>query len=234
MVRAIKTTKEWKIDLVGYYSSSEEKYKYEDEVIIGINKSATFRTNVVKSLTDRWSIGVHTGLYSSTFDNYSFDFDFYPMLEFNIYPYSESAKRRFTFAWRLGYDYFKYYETTIYDKDREILLHGRLSSSYKLRTNWGSINLNPSYSVYLHDFSRYAVELESYLSFNITKGLSLETGIYASIMRDQLMLPKESASAEEILLQQQQLATNYQLSIEMGISYTFGSIYNSVVNPRFD
>jgi hypothetical protein len=46
-------------------------------------------------------------------------------------------------------------------------------------------------------------------------------------------LEKQGATAEEILLRQKQLNTAYELAGNIGITYTFGSIYNNVVNPRF-
>ena len=59
--------------------------------------------------------------------------------------------------------------------------------------------------------------------------------MFASIgrPRDQLYLPRAGATPEEILVRQQQLATTYRYSINFGLSYSFGSIFNNVVNPRF-
>jgi len=34
-------------------------------------------------------------------------------------------------------------------------------------------------------------------------------------------------------VRQRQLRTSYRYYLAVGISYTFGSIYNNVVNPRF-
>ena len=48
------------------------------------------------------------------------------------------------------------------------------------------------------------------------------------IINDQISLPREEASIEDILLGQSQLATNF----ETGLSYTFGSLYNNVINTR--
>jgi hypothetical protein len=53
------------------------------------------------------------------------------------------------------------------------------------------------------------------------------------MIHDQLSLPKEDIATEEILLQRKQLATQYQYWASIGFSYTFGSIYNNIVNPRF-
>ena len=52
-------------------------------------------------------------------------------------------------------------------------------------------------------------------------------------VNDQLSLVKGEASEAEILLQLQELETSYNLNARMGITYTFGSIYNNIVNPRF-
>ena len=64
----------------------------------------------------------------------------------------------------------------------------------------------------------------------------LEFNIFGrySRVRDQLYLPAGDATTEEILLSLRQLQTGYEYSMSAGLSYTFGSIYNNVVNPRFD
>lgn len=50
---------------------------------------------------------------------------------------------------------------------------------------------------------------------------------------DQLFLPRRGASLEDILLERTRLATSYRGSANVGLSYTFGSIFTNVVNPRF-
>jgi hypothetical protein len=51
--------------------------------------------------------------------------------------------------------------------------------------------------------------------------------------RDQIYLPLGQASTEEILLRQRQLLTGYQYYFNFGFGYSFGSIFNNIVNPRF-
>jgi hypothetical protein len=55
-----------------------------------------------------------------------------------------------------------------------------------------------------------------------------------TLLRDQLYLPKGGATEEEILLQRKALSTNYSYFAGIGLTYTFGSIFNNVVNPRFE
>lgn len=76
------------------------------------------------------------------------------------------------------------------------------------------------------------IEAEADLSIRIVKGLFLQFGVEASMIHDQIYLPKGNASIEEILLEQKALATDFEFGFEIGVGYTFGSIYNSVVNTR--
>jgi hypothetical protein len=77
------------------------------------------------------------------------------------------------------------------------------------------------------------VELNGYVSVRIIKGLSVRVGGAAARVNDQLSLVKGEASEADILLQLQELQTSYSLEGELAITYTFGSIYNNIVNPRF-
>ncbi|MEA1878395.1 MAG: hypothetical protein U9N86_16255 [Bacteroidota bacterium] len=86
---------------------------------------------------------------------------------------------------------------------------------------------------YLHDFSKNNLSLSGSMSIRIAKGLNFNFGGGASLIHDQLALVKGGASTEEILLRRKELATAYQYFTYFGLSYTFGSIYNNVVNPRF-
>ena len=44
---------------------------------------------------------------------------------------------------------------------------------------------------------------------------------------------KQNLSVDQILLQRKELATQFEYFTSFGFTYTFGSIYNNVVNPRF-
>jgi hypothetical protein len=68
----------------------------------------------------------------------------------------------------------------------------------------------------------------------IFKGLSLNSYISYNVQRDQVNIRLNGASEEEVLLQQQELLSNYDFYAYMSLSYRFGSIYNNVVNPRFN
>jgi hypothetical protein len=54
-----------------------------------------------------------------------------------------------------------------------------------------------------------------------------------SLIRNQLSLVQGEASLEEVLLRQRELARNFNYFADFGVSYTFGSFFNNIVNPRF-
>ncbi|MEO7823036.1 MAG: hypothetical protein ABIS15_05470, partial [Gemmatimonadaceae bacterium] len=65
------------------------------------------------------------------------------------------------------------------------------------------------------------------------KGLSLFFFGQGSIIRDQLYLRRGNLSDTERLLRLRQLATSYSYFANVGLSYSFGSIFNNIVNSRF-
>jgi len=65
------------------------------------------------------------------------------------------------------------------------------------------------------------------------KGLSVQMRGSAALIHDQLYLPKGDLSTEDILLELSELQTEYSIDGGIGFVYTFGSIYNNIVNPRF-
>jgi hypothetical protein len=67
----------------------------------------------------------------------------------------------------------------------------------------------------------------------VAQGLAVNFGVNFQRIHDQLSLPRGDASLEDVLLQRRRLATSYRTWGEVGLSYTFGSIYSNVVNPRF-
>ena len=65
------------------------------------------------------------------------------------------------------------------------------------------------------------------------KGLSVNLfGDYV-VLHDQIYLAKGDLTPAEVLLRQSQLATSYNAFIFLGLNYTFGSVLNNIVNPRF-
>lgn len=232
-IRVEKITPEWKVEFGTGYDYTQRKYLYEDTVYQSNRNRGSFYHLLVKSLNDHWSAGGRVYMISDTYQNSRFGWSVYPAIEYNVYPYHQSSRKQFRFQYRLGYGYYHYADTTIYNKLEEGLFGQQLSVAYEVRQPWGSVNTSLSGFTYLHDLSKNNVQFRTWVSLRLLKGLSLNLSGRAMWIRDQLSLPKQDATAEEVLLRQRQLATQYSYSMQIGFSYTFGSIYNNVVNPRF-
>jgi hypothetical protein len=156
-----------------------------------------------------------------------------PGIEYDLFPYSESTRRQLRLLYSAGISLVHYSDTTIYDKIRENLWLHSFSASYEVVQKWGSINYTLAYSNYLHDWSKNNLSFSGYLSLRIAKGLNVNFGGGASLIHDQMSLVKQDLTYDEILLQRKEIATQYEYYTSFGFTYTFGSIYNNVVNPRF-
>ena len=188
---------------------------------------------VVKSISDHWSIGVLWDLGSSTRENFNFRTDFLPSIEYDIYPYSEATHRQLRILYSAGMQINNYIDSTVYNKMKETLYVQRMNVAFQLQKKWGSINLLLMGSNYFHDFSKNRIELIGSVRIRIFKGLSLDINGGVAHINDQLSLNKGDISEAERLLQLRELATKYRVEGGIELTYTFGSIYNNVVNPRF-
>jgi hypothetical protein len=232
-INANRITESWKINLSAYYAFSKDRYEIEDEIISSDFNSSFFNSLVVKSISDHWSVGGSLNFRASSYNNLDFKSQLMPGIEYDLFPYSESTRRQLRFLYQIGHSYVIYTDTTIYDKMEESLWLHSLDIAYQVIQKWGSIDVNIGYSNYLHDWSKNSLDFGGFISLRIAKGLSVRLFGNYSIIHDQLGLVKGGVSPEEVLLRRKELETQYLYRTSIGFSYTFGSIYNNVVNPRF-
>jgi len=187
----------------------------------------------VKSLGEHWSAGVKWKIGSSSRENYDLRTDILPSLEYDLFPYSEATHRQLRFLYSVGMQYNNYTDSTIYNQVKESLFKQELNIAFQVQEKWGSINLALLGSTYFNDFSKNRLELISSLNLRIFKGLALQISGGVAYINDQINLKKGGISEADRLLELRELSTQYRIEGGIGLSYTFGSIYNNVVNPRF-
>jgi hypothetical protein len=232
-VSASKITHDWKFEVDFDYRNTRTKYTYDDTLYTNDKNFLGLDLLLVRSMGEHWSGGLRTELISSSYNNVQFGWEFLPSLEYNVFPYSESTHRQLRFLYGVGSSFRNYSDSTIYNEIEELLWKQQLEIAYQVQEKWGTINVSLTGSHFFHDFSKNRVELSGYISIRILKGLSLRIRGGAARISDQLSLVKGEASEAEILLQLQELETSYHLEGGLGLTYTFGSIYNNIVNPRF-
>jgi len=228
-----RVTENWKYNFYVGHNYNEQKYEMTDGSIFSFNKSLYSSTELIKSISKHWSAGANIGAQFSTYNNIKLGYFAFPAIEYNIFPYSESSRKQLTLRYNIGYKHLDYIDTTIYNKTHENLFTESLNIGFKTIQKWGSINISVSGQNYMHDFTKNSLNTSFTADIRIVKGLSFNIYGYYSFVRNQLSLPKAGATQEEILLRQRELQTNYTYYCSIGLTYTFGSIYNNVVNPRF-
>lgn len=232
-VSATKITHDWKLEVDFDHRFTRTKYNYEDTLYTNVKSFQGLDVLGVKSLGEHWSAGLKTNWVSSTYNNIAFGLDFLPSVEYNIFPYSMSTRRQFRILYGIGGSYNQYADTTVFGQIQEMLYLQQLQLAYEVQEKWGSVNISLEGSNYLHDFSKNRLTLSGFITIRVFKGLSIRLRGRAGRINDQLSLAQGELTEADILLQLQELETSYNVDGEIGITYTFGSIYNNIVNPRF-
>jgi hypothetical protein len=231
---ATRTTDNWRLRMNASKSVSKSSFDLDEETTI---KSRLGNWNVdglaVKSVGPRWSLALTGGVTASTYSNQRRVARLTPGVEFDIFPYAESSKRSFTIQYTLGPANYQYDEETIFSKLEETIVQHVLATSVGFRQPWGQAGGSLSFSQQLTATDRTRLSFSGSTNIRIFKSLTLNTSGNYSRIRDQFTLPKGSASEEEVLLRQRQLATGYRYGFNIGFNYAFGALSNTHVNPRF-
>jgi hypothetical protein len=216
------------------FNERKQTYKYEGDDQIYVNSGKSLSVNDVLSINDHWSYGIFGGVGTSTYSNYDLYWNLKPALEYNFFKYDESAKKQLVLSYRNGIRYNDYIERSVYAKDTEFLWEHSISFGGSVRQEWGDLNGEVSFDQYLNDTTQNALNFNFRTNIRLFKGFNFNIGGGYSITRNQINLPAGDVSLEDLLLQQQQLESGYNYFFNVGLSYSFGSIYNTIVNPRFN
>ena len=242
-ISADRITEDWKIRFSareGYNQSAYELPIYDTagtqtgiDHVTNITRDFNGDVLVVRSLGSHWSAGWRASASASTYLNQDLRLRTAPAIEYNIYRYAESTRRQLTLQYQVGIVRFDYTDTTIYNRTVETRFDQSLTASLNIIQPWGSAGMSLEGRAYLHDLRRNSVQLFGNASVRLFKGLSVELFGQISLLHDQIYLAAGGATSTEVLLRRRQLETGYSYWAFSGLSYTFGSIYNNIVNPRF-
>jgi hypothetical protein len=234
-VTASRVTEAWKLSGSYYGDYRRSTYRFEDEDqedYTAISREASMGGLIVKSLGAHWGAGGRLSVATSTYNNQKLTLAALPAVEYNFFPYDESTRRQLTFTYSIGVRQFKYHELTIYGKLEETAFSHALAVNWDMQEPWGTLDLRFDASQYVPDGYKYRLALDGDAEIRLFKGFSLNLSGSASRIRNQIYLPAEGATDEEVLLRLRQLATGYDYRFSIGFSYTFGSVFNNVVNSR--
>jgi len=227
-----RVTEKWRIRADLEMNQARSEFKQDGETYTSDRLRYSGDASIVRSLSDHWSVGIFGGATHNTFTNLNFRGYVIPALEYNIFSYREVLRREIVFAYRIGYFYNDYIDTTVFGMEEEGVFNHSLDVQLRYRQPWGNIYSRLRGSTFLEDFKKNRIQLFGRLSIRVFKGLAVTFSGNFELIRDQINLPAGDASIEDVLLQQKQIATDYELGFRVGISYTFGSAFNNIINTR--
>ena len=245
-VSANRVTEKLKVNLSANISKYQGKVTYSDGTSDKYfsNYSGIYST-IVKSITDHFSVGGYGSVSHSTYSNYDIRYSLQPAVEYSYYPYKEAVKKSITLFYQAGLNYNKYIDSGYYDTPEHLLFNQSLSLNVGFTQKWGNCNFSGSWDNYFNSFTLNNTKVKGtnintfsiggYLEVRIVKGLSFYVSSNANFTKGVYPnIPRKNFSNVDILTNTRQYPSEKRLYANFGISYRFGSIYNNVVNPRFN
>lgn len=230
---ADRETEEWKINAGVYLSNSVDIYKQDSTESRYERKSYSAEVEIAKAINNHWSYGMAAEYENSLYSNIQAGYELQGKLEYSLFPYSKFNTQRVVLQYRLGPQYLNYYDTTVYLKTKEWQVEQSMNLIGSFTKPWGSVNLGVFFSNYFSDFKKNSLSFNGAVSWKITKGLNFALWGSYGLIHNQITLAKGDVPIDEILLRNRQLASSYRYNLGVGFNYRFGSIMNSIVNPRF-
>ena len=227
-----RVTEKWRIRTDLQMNLSNNKFIRDGEEFLSKRERYFGYGSIVRSLSNHWSLGIFAGVRHDTYTNLNLTTSITPAIEYNIFPYREVLRREIVFAYKIGYVHNNYIETTIFGEDEESIFNHSLDIQARFRQPWGNLYSRLRASSFLNDFSKNRIQFNNSVSVRVFKGFAVRFSGNLELIRDQINLPAGSASLEDVLLQQKQIATDFEVSFRVGVSYTFGSAYNNIINTR--
>lgn len=232
---ASRVTANWKTTMSTNFGYDQSKFALSGgTTFTKIQRNYGANVLIAKSLGDHWTAGATAQAQYSDFFNYDLNLRLSPALEWNYFPYKEFTRRQLTAFYTVGMAAMRFQDSTIYGRTQETHPLHSINVAWNARQTWGSVNASLFGSQYLHDPSFNSYGISSFADLRLTKGLSINFGGNYSRVNDQLYLRRGSLSDIQVIARQEALATNFRYFMSFGVSYTFGSIFNNVVNPRFN
>ena len=227
-----KVTEDWRIGIDLERDERNREFYSDDNVYLSNRKTTSLRGRVVRSISDHFSAGVFFGAFQNTYENIDFNRYIAPAIEYSFYPYQDVLSKEITLAYRIGTGKRNYIEKTIYGYENQTLASQTLTLNVRFRQKWGNISSYIDGTQFFNDGTKKRFSLRSNLDIRVFEGLAVRFSGNVSLIREQYSLAAGNTSVEDLLLQQRRIASDYETNFSIGLSYTFGSIYNSIINTR--
>lgn len=219
-----------------YINANEQFSKYDDNGTIYKYEYQVFNVggDYVKKINQHVAYGGGIDYTNSIFSNLKSQFTIGPKIEYSVFPYKDFNTKRFVFQYGVDVRNNIYYDTTIYLKTKELFSAQYLSAIVSSTQTWGSINVGAFWRNLLNDWKKNSLSFNGAITTRLVKGLNFALWGNYNFVRNQINIRKGDASIDQLLAKNREILSAYQFNIGIGLSYRFGSKFNSAVNPAFN
>jgi len=245
-ISANRVTEKSKISLnANIYKSANTYIDDNGEKTRISNNSSAFNATMVSSLNSHWSVGGFGNILGSEYSNYDLQVILHPAIEYSFFPYKDAVKKSITLFYRIGPSYNDYIDSSIYTSPEHWLFQHSLSLNVGFIQKWGNMSMNASWDNFLNSFEGDSIKVKGRnintfsvggnLDIRVAKGLSFFISCFTNFTKG--VYPNISGNGvtlNDLLTGSRQYATQRRTNIYFSVNYRFGSIYNNVVNPRFN
>jgi hypothetical protein len=186
-----------------------------------------------RSLGERSAIGLTGNVRSSEFENLELHAHYGPVFEVNLFPYTENASRQLRLSYQIGVWYNDYIERSAERELSELRYYHAATAVADVNQAWGSVQVAAQLNSFLRQPSQFRLALGGQLALLLFEGFSLQFEGTSAWVRDQINARERPLEDSEVLLFIAEQPTRFTLEATFGFSYTFGSVHNTIVNPRF-
>lgn len=218
-----------------YLNASEQYNRYDDQGTIYQYEYQDFGAGAshMKKMTEHFGAGLQADFNNSIYSNLKARYTAGPVVEYSYFPYKEFNSKRLVVQYAIDARYNKYYDTTIYLKTKEVLFAQEVAAIGSFTQKWGSINVGAFWRNLFTDFSKNSLSFNGAITARLVKGLNFVIWGNYSFIHNQLNIRKGDISIDQLLAQNREILSAYNYNLGIGLSYRFGSKFNSAVNPCF-
>lgn len=226
---------------------NEDRFEFTEDSIAGPDTVQVVRT-IVSTTRDfnfvgtsihsigqsHWAAGGQVSARRSTRVNQELALRARGALEYSIFPYEESTRKRLTIMATAGLVNFNYEEVTLFERLTETRVELATEVSLEAVQPWGETGGSFVARTFADDFGQHRLQLFGFIRFRVVRGLDFNAFLNVARIKDQIYLPGGDIPPEDILLRRRQLGTDFRANMSIGLSYRFGSVFNNIVNPRLE
>lgn len=228
-----QVTKKHKFYVRGEFNSDRSEYNTAFFDTVYIKRSKNLKISESINLNEHWSLGAFVEVGGSDYENKELYLSVKPAIEYSFFEYKEASKKQITVSYRIGRLYNDYNERTVFNKTTESRWEHSLNLGGRVIQKWGNISGEIEYKGMLDESSLYAFFFFTRASVRLFKGFSFNIDGTYEITRNLINIAGGGVSQDQLLLRQKQLQSGYNFYTSVGFTYSFGSLYNAIVNPRF-